>query len=68
MELVENIEKYCKTNEITAQAFERKCGIPHGSVRKWKTGVYKSQSTKSLNRIAEATGIPTWRWMAKGGI
>lgn len=60
--ILRNIERYCKEHSITNAEFERKCGISNGLVRNWRLGTY-GINLKTLERIAEGTGIPVSRWL-----
>lgn len=68
MDIVENIEAYCKRNGLTDKAFERKCGLYNNSVRRWRLGIYKSPTMTTVQKIAAATGIPAMNWVTKGGV
>ena len=65
MNIVTNIDRYCNLNGITVKAFERKCKLSNSIVHKWRLGL-ATPSLKTLNRIAEFTGIATEEWL-KGG-
>jgi DNA-binding phage protein len=55
------IIQYCNKNKLSVSAFEKKCGIPNGSVYGWKkTGGNPSLDT--LLKIVSATGIPIEEW------
>lgn len=68
LEIVDNIDAYCKKNNISVKAFERQCGIYNCSVHKWRTGVNQGPTIRTLKKIEAATGIPVSTWIMKGGI
>lgn len=35
--LFNKVEKYCKENNLSIAAFEKKCGMSNGTVSGWKT-------------------------------
>lgn len=54
--IYKKIIKYCKANNLSVSAFEKKCGIGNGTVGRWKDGSKPSLDT--LEKIEKATGIP----------
>ena len=54
------IMKYCNENRLSVSAFEKKCGLANGTVRKWKDG--GNPSLETLQKIVSATGIPIEEW------
>lgn len=54
------IIKYCNQNSLSVSAFEKKCGIANGTVRKWKDG--GNPSLETLQKIVSSTGIPIEEW------
>lgn len=67
MEIVENIDAYCRNHGISVKGFERLCGIYNCSVIRWRRGV-QAPTIKTLKKIEAATGIPLANWMQKGGV
>ncbi len=59
--ILENIENYCNRNDITIAGFERLCGIGNGVIARWRD--MSSPTTKTLEKIASATGIPAHKWL-----
>ena len=51
----QKIFKYCKENNLSISAFEKKCGIGNGTISGWKYG--SSPSLKTLEKIEKNTGI-----------
>ena len=49
------IVKYCKENDISISAFEKKCGFGNGTVGKWNGEI--NPSLESLKIISKHTGI-----------
>lgn len=35
--LFQKVEKYCKENNLSIAAFEKRCGLSNGTVSGWKT-------------------------------
>lgn len=68
MTIYDNVLAYCEANSLTIKAFERKCGIANGCVRKWNTGETKSPGLYTIRRISDATGIDMDVWLKEGGI
>lgn len=53
---------YCKKNNLSISAFERKCGLTNGTVNGWRArGSNPSYST--LQKIEKATKIPISKWL-----
>ena len=67
MILIENIDAYCAKHNISIKEFERRCGVANSSVHKWRVGV-QSPSMKSITYIERGTGIPSAKWLTKGGV
>lgn len=67
MVFAENIKKYCEANDFTTVDFERHCGLSNGCVSKYSS-IVKSPSVRTLQRVAQATGIDMMAWITKGGI
>ena len=54
------IMDYCNQNRLSVSAFEKKCGLANGTVRKWKDG--GNPSLETLQKIVSATCIPIEEW------
>lgn len=67
MIFAENIKKYCELNGFTTSDFEKHCGLSNGCVSKYNR-VAKNPSVRTLQRVAQATGIEMMAWITKGGI
>lgn len=52
---------YCKAQNISVSAFEKKCGLSNGTVSKWKNG--GSPSLDTLSKIVNATGLSAEKWI-----
>lgn len=61
--IYQKILNYCKDNNLSVSAFEKKCGLPNGIVNGWKNGGYPSVPT--LQKIESATNIPISKWVGK---
>ncbi|MCJ7837477.1 helix-turn-helix transcriptional regulator [Cuneatibacter sp. NSJ-177] len=57
-----NVLAYCKENELSVSAFEKKCDIGNGTVGRWKDDSSKP-TLATLQKIQEATGIPLAKWI-----
>lgn len=53
--------KYCKENNLSISAFEKKCGLSNGTVSGWKEN--GEPSLMSLQKIVSATGIKAEEWL-----
>lgn len=53
--IYQRILKYCKDNNLSISAFEKKCNIGNGTISAWKDG--SLPSLKTLEKIEKATGI-----------
>lgn len=51
----QRVTKYCEDNNLSISAFEKKCGIGNGVIRKWNEGSKPSLDT--LQKIEKVTGI-----------
>ena len=60
------IMDYCNKNSLSVSAFEKKCGIANGTVRKWKDG--GNPSLETLQKIVSATCIPIEEWMKESEV
>lgn len=58
----EKVDKYCKENNLSISAFEKKCDLPNGLVGKWKLNSY-TPCVATLKKISNATGIPIEKWI-----
>lgn len=54
--------RYCKKNKLSIHAFEKKCGIGNGSVKRWIDDRYQP-TLITLKKISNATGIPIEEWI-----
>ena len=52
---------YCKSQNISISAFEKKCGIGNGTIGRWADG--SKPSIETLIKIANATGIAVEEWV-----
>jgi transcriptional regulator with XRE-family HTH domain len=57
----ENIMKYCEEKNMSARAFEIRCGLSNGSISKWKENA--NPTIESLTKVAKSTGIPIEEWI-----
>lgn len=57
----QKVVEYCKENNLSIMAFEKKCGLSNGTVSKWKD--CGNPSLDTLFKIVEATGISTEEWL-----
>lgn len=62
--LFEKVIDYCRKNNLSVSAFEKKCNIGNGTVGRWKHGNSKP-SFRTLEKISCATGISVSEWMEK---
>ena len=53
--------EYCKKNNMSVSAFERKCGLANGTVNGWKHGGYPSVPT--IKKIEQSTKISAKKWL-----
>lgn len=53
--MLERIERWCKENNTTIFALEKKCGLGNATIRSWATS---SPRMDTLMKVAGATGIP----------
>ena len=61
--IYKKIIEYCKKNNISISAFEKKCDIGNGTIGRWKDG--SEPSLESLRKIAVVTNIPVKEWIAE---
>ena len=52
----EKVVAYCKENNLSISAFEEKCNIGNGTIRKWRDNCSKP-SFQTLEKIKNATGL-----------
>lgn len=52
--------EYCKKNNISIAAFEKKCSLANGTVSGWKNGGNPALAT--LQKMVSATGISIEEW------
>ena len=48
------IEKWCKDNDTSICALEKKCGIGNGTISRWNESMPR---VDTLQKVSEATGI-----------
>lgn len=53
--LLERIERWCKENNTTIFALEKKCGLGNATIRSWATS---SPRMDTLMKVSDAMGIP----------
>lgn len=53
--VLERIEKWCKENNTSIAALEKKCGIGNATIAKWGESLPRIDS---LKRVSAETGIP----------
>lgn len=53
--VLEQIEKWCKENNTSIAALEKKCGLGNATIRGWET---RNPRVDSLQKVSEATKIP----------
>lgn len=58
----EKVMEYCKENNLSVLAFEKKCGLANATVAGWKKNGY-DPALATLQKIASATGIPIEKWV-----
>ena len=68
MIIIDNILRYCSIMDISETRFEAMCGLGNGNIQNWKRRKVRGPSMRSLELIAEGTGIPISTWTIKGGI
>lgn len=55
---------YCKKNNLSIRAFEKKCGIGNGTIGRWKND-NSNPSLQTVEKISNATGIPISDWIKR---
>ena len=53
--ILEKIEQWCKENNTSIAALEKKCGLGNATIRGWGTN---SPRVDSLKKVSDVTGIP----------
>lgn len=53
--MLERIERWCKENNTTIFALEKKCGLGNATIRSWATS---SPRMDTLMKVSDVTGIP----------
>lgn len=54
--------EYCKKNNLTVSAFEKKCGLTNGTVNGWRAKG-NNPSLATLQKIEKATKISIAKWL-----
>lgn len=53
--ILRKIEEWCKENNTSIAALEKKCELGNATIRGWETS---SPRIDSLQKVSEVTGIP----------
>lgn len=53
--ILDKIERWCKENNTSIAALEKKCELGNATIRGWET---RSPRVDSLQKVSEVTGIP----------
>lgn len=53
--ILARIEQWCKENNTSIAALEKKCELGNATIRGWET---RSPRVDSLQKVSEVTGIP----------
>ena len=53
--ILTRIERWCKENNTSIAALEKKCELGNATIRGWET---RSPRVDSLQKVSEVTGIP----------
>lgn len=53
--ILKRIEKWCKKNNTTIAALEKKCGLGNATIRGWDGAMPRIDN---LQKVSEVTGIP----------
>lgn len=61
--LYDKVMTYCKQNNLSVSAFEKKCNLSNGTVSKWKDADSDKTKISTLKRIAVGTGISLDKWV-----
>lgn len=61
--MYKKVVAYCKKEEISICAFEKKCGLGNGTVGRWKNGCSHPSMT-TLEKIAKHTQISISEWLS----
>ncbi len=60
--LKDNIQEYCKKQNLSISAFEKKCGLGNGTINGWKKS---SPRLDSIEKISITTGISVTKLLKK---
>lgn len=58
----DKVVQYCKENNISIMAFESKCDLANGLVRKWAED--SNPTLRTIIKIAKATETPVEYWVS----
>lgn len=61
--IFQKVKEYCKKNNLSISAFEKKCDIGNGTVGRWENNSSKP-SLQTLEKMEKATGIPIIEWVS----
>lgn len=62
MSVYENVVAYCKKNNLSIAAFEKRCGLSNGTVGKWEK--YSNlPSLTTLEKMQKATKVSINKWI-----
>ena len=62
MSVYENVVAYCKKNNLSIAAFEKRCGLGNGTVGKWEK--YSNlPSLTTLEKMQKATKVSINKWI-----
>lgn len=53
--IFKKIESWCKENNTTISALEKKCGLGNATIRGWSDSIPR---VDKLQKVSEVTGIP----------
>lgn len=53
--ILERIERWCKENNTSIAALEKKCELGNATIRGWEI---RNPRVDSLQKVSEVTGIP----------
>lgn len=53
--MLERIEKWCKENNTSISALEKRCGFGNATIRGWGDSIPR---VDKLQKVSEVTGIP----------
>lgn len=63
--IYQKVIKYCKDNNISVSAFEKKCELSNGTVSGWNKGNKGNPSIETLTKIVNATSLDYSYWLDK---